>query len=114
MDGCLFCGIVAGTIPSKTVYKDEKVTAFWDIDPKMPVHILLIPNAHVTSTNDLEEEHEAVMGYLLRTAKIVAKEQGIGESGFRLVVNTGPDAQMSVPHLHVHIFGGRPMTWPPG
>ncbi|MCC7368360.1 MAG: histidine triad nucleotide-binding protein [Chloroflexi bacterium] len=114
MPDCIFCGIVAGTIPSKMVYQDDRITAFWDIDPKMPVHLLMIPNTHVGSVNELEERHEGDIGYLLRAAQAVAKEAGVGESGFRLVINTGPDAQMSVGHLHVHVFGGRPMTWPPG
>lgn len=114
MDGCLFCGIVAGSIPSKQVYQDEKITAFWDINPQMPVHVLMIPNEHVTSSNHLEPDHEAVVGYLFGKAQQIAADLGVGASGFRLVVNTGPDAQMSVPHLHVHLMGGRPMSWPPG
>jgi histidine triad (HIT) family protein len=76
--------------------------------------VLVVPNEHVTSVNYLEEEHEAVMGYLLRATRLVAHEQGIGESGYRLIVNTGPDAIMTVPHLHVHVLGGRRMGWPPG
>jgi histidine triad (HIT) family protein len=114
MDDCLFCRIVAGTIPSKKVYEDEQVLAFWDIDPQAPVHILMIPKAHVGSANELEKVHEAVVGRLLRTAQTVAKDQGVGESGFRLVINTGADAMMSVPHLHVHLLGGRQLGWPPG
>jgi histidine triad (HIT) family protein len=114
MDGCLFCSIVAGSIPSKQVYQDDRITVFWDINPQMPVHVLMIPNEHVTSTNHLADDHQAVVGYLLGKAPTIAQQLGVGESGFRLVVNTGPDAQMSVPHLHVHLMGGRPMSWPPG
>jgi histidine triad (HIT) family protein len=114
MDGCLFCGIVAGTIPSKKVYEDEKITAFWDINPQMPVHVLMVPNTHVTSANHLEDGHQEIVGYLFGKAQKVAEQLGVGQSGFRLVVNTGPDAQMSVPHLHVHLLGGRRMSWPPG
>jgi histidine triad (HIT) family protein len=114
VDDCLFCRIVAGTIPSDVVYRDERVTAFRDIQPQAPVHVLIVPNEHVTSTNELDERHEALVGYLMRMTQHVAREQGIGESGFRLVVNTGPDALMSVPHLHVHILGGRKLGWPPG
>jgi histidine triad (HIT) family protein len=76
--------------------------------------VLIVPNQHVTSINDLDETHDAVMGRLLRTTRIVARDQGIGESGFRLVVNTGADAMMTVPHLHVHVLGGRRLGWPPG
>jgi histidine triad (HIT) family protein len=78
------------------------------------VHVLVVPNEHVASTNDLDEAHDALMGRLLRATKTVAREQGIDESGYRLVVNTGPDAQQSVQHVHVHVIGGRPMHWPPG
>jgi histidine triad (HIT) family protein len=114
VDDCLFCRIVAGQIPSEIVYRDELVTAFRDIQPQAPVHVLIVPNEHVTSTNDLESDHDAVVGHLLRATRVVAREQGIGESGFRLVVNTGQDAMMTVPHLHVHILGGRRLGWPPG
>jgi histidine triad (HIT) family protein len=114
MDDCLFCRILSGTIPSKKVYEDDQVTSFWDIEPQAPVHVLLIPNVHVGSINELEESHEGVVGHLFRTARSVAQQLGVGESGFRLVVNTGPDAMMSVPHLHVHLLGGRHLGWPPG
>ena len=114
MDDCLFCRIVSGSIPSKTVYQDESATAFWDIEPQAPVHILIVPNEHVGSVNELEDHHQGAVGHLLRVARTVAQDQGIAESGFRLVVNTGADALMSVPHLHVHILGGRPLAWPPG
>jgi len=114
VDDCLFCRIVGGTIPADVVYRDEQVTAFRDIQPQAPVHVLVIPNQHVTSVNVLEEEHEGVVGHLLRVTKVVAQQEGIGESGFRLVVNTGQDAMMTVPHLHVHVLGGRKLGWPPG
>ena len=114
MDDCLFCRIVAGSIPAKKVYEDELITAFWDIEPQAPVHVLLIPNAHVGSTSELAETHDAVVGHLLRHAPAVAAKVGVHESGFRLVVNTGADAMMTVPHLHVHLLGGRRLGWPPG
>jgi histidine triad (HIT) family protein len=114
VDDCLFCRIVGGTIPADIVYQDEHVTAFRDIQPQAPVHVLVVPNRHVTSINDLEAERDTTVGHLMRTTKVVAREQGIGESGFRLVVNTGPDAMMTVPHLHVHVLGGRKLGWPPG
>jgi histidine triad (HIT) family protein len=114
VDDCLFCHIVGGTIPADVVYQDEHVTAFRDIQPQAPVHLLVVPNQHVTSINDLEAERDTTAGHLMRITKVVAREQGIGESGFRLVVNTGPDAMMTVPHLHVHVLGGRKLGLPPG
>ena len=114
MDDCLFCRIVGGTIPADVVYRDERVTAFRDIQPQAPVHVLVVPNQHVTSINDLEEGHDATLGQLMRITKVVARQEGIGDSGFRLVVNTGPDAMMTVPHLHVHLLGSRKLGWPPG
>ena len=114
MDDCLFCRIVAGTIPATIVYRDDQVTAFQDIQPQAPVHVLVIPNQHVASTNDLTEQHDAVIGHLMRITQVIAQEQGIAESGYRLVVNTGQDAQQSVAHIHVHVLGGRHLGWPPG
>jgi len=114
VDECLFCRIVGGAIPADVVFRDEQVLAFRDIDPRAPVHILIIPVKHVASTNDLEKEDDLLTGKLLRTARQVAQEQGIAESGYRLIVNTGPDSMQSVAHLHVHVLGGRRMGWPPG
>ncbi len=114
MDSCLFCRIVSGAIPSSTVYQDEHVTAFRDITPQAPVHVLVVPNEHVGSINDLDDAHDAVMGRLLRTTKLVAEHEGVGESGYRLVINNGADAMQSVAHLHVHVLGGRHLGWPPG
>jgi histidine triad (HIT) family protein len=114
VDDCLFCRIVGGTIPASIVYRDEQVTAFHDIEPRAPVHVLVVPNQHVTSINELEEGHEATIGHLMRITRVVAQEQGVGESGFRVVVNMGPDAMMTIPHLHVHVLGGRKLGWPPG
>jgi histidine triad (HIT) family protein len=114
VDDCLFCRIVGGSIPSDIVYRDEQVTAFRDIQPQAPVHVLVVPNEHVASTNDLESGHDAVIGQLLRVTKVVAREQGVADSGYRLVVNTGADAMQSVAHIHVHVLGGRKLGWPPG
>ena len=114
MDDCLFCRIVAGTIPATIVYRDALVTAFRDIEPQAPVHVLIVPNEHVASTNDLTAQHDAAMGHLMRVTQAVAREQGIAESGYRLVVNTGQDAMQSVAHIHVHVLGGRHLGWPPG
>ena len=114
MEDCIFCRIVAGGIPADVVYRDELVTAFRDIEPQAPVHILLIPNEHIASTDELEEGHEAVVGRLVTAAARVAREQGIAESGYRLAVNTGRDGNQTVAHLHLHLLGGRRFGWPPG
>jgi len=114
VDDCLFCRIVGGTIPADIVYRDDQVTAFRDIQPQAPVHVLVVPNQHITSTNDLEAGHDAVMGHLLRATRVVAEQEGIGQSGYRLIVNTGADAMQSVAHIHVHVLGGRKLGWPPG
>ncbi|MCC6175494.1 MAG: histidine triad nucleotide-binding protein [Chloroflexi bacterium] len=114
MNECLFCRIVAGAIPSNVVWRDETIVAFRDIEPQAPVHVLVVPTEHIPSTNDLDDGHDGLVGRLLRTAAQIARQEGIAEGGYRLVVNTGPNAQQSVPHLHVHILGGRAFTWPPG
>jgi histidine triad (HIT) family protein len=111
---CIFCKIVRGEIPAGVVYQDEQVTAFRDIDPKAPVHVLVVPNEHVANTTTLDTAHDAMVGALLRTAHTVARQEGVAESGYRLVVNTGRDANNTVPHLHVHLLGGRALGWPPG
>ena len=108
---CLFCRIAAGEIPSAKVYEDEEVLAFRDIDPQAPTHILVIPKAHYGSV--LEAPNEAV-ARLIETAKTIAAQEGVAEDGFRLVINTGEAGGQSVPHLHVHLLGGRSMQWPPG
>ncbi|MBI2756338.1 MAG: histidine triad nucleotide-binding protein [Chloroflexi bacterium] len=111
---CLFCKIVAGDIPSARVYEDDRTYAFRDISPVMPVHTLLIPKRHIANTLALRPEHDAAVGALLRAAQEVARLEGVDASGYRLVVNTGDDALNTVPHLHVHLLGGRKMDWPPG
>ena len=114
MDDCIFCRIVAGGIPADVVYRDERVTAFRDIEPQAPVHVLLIPNEHIASVDALEPEHEALVGTLFTAAKQVAREQGVAENGYRLTINTGRDGNQTVAHLHVHLMGGRRFGWPPG
>ncbi len=111
---CIFCKIVSGEIPGSVVLKQDDITAFRDINPQAPVHVLVIPNEHVTNTLDLRPEHDALVGRLTRAAVDVARQEGIDESGYRLVVNTGPDALNAVPHLHIHVVGGRKLGWPPG
>ena len=114
MADCLFCGIANGDIPGDIVYRDESVLAFRDIDPKAPVHLLIIPRKHITGVDKLEAEDGETMGHAMTLARRLAAEHGVSESGFRLVVNTGPDAAQSVQHIHLHLLGGRPLGWPPG
>ncbi len=114
MDDCIFCRIVTGGIPADIVYRDEQVTAFRDIQPQAPIHVLLIPNEHIASTAALEAGHEGLIGKLFTAAARVAREQGVAENGYRLTINTGPDANQTVAHLHLHLMGGRRFTWPPG
>lgn len=103
----IFSKIIAKEIPATIVYQDELVTAFKDISPAAPVHILIIPNKEIPSTNDVQVEDEQMLGHLFTVAKQVAKEQGVAESGYRLIVNNGSDAGQEVFHLHVHLIGGR-------
>ena len=111
---CLFCRIVAGEIPSDLIYRDERSIAFRDINPQAPVHVLVIPREHLESLDEASQKDEAMLGHLLRVAARVANEQGLSESGYRTVINTGAGAGQSVFHLHVHLLGGRAMSWPPG
>ena len=111
---CLFCKIIEGDVPANVVFRNEQVTAFRDINPQMPTHVLVVPNQHIPDTEALEPEHDAHVGVMLRAARDVAAQEGLSERGYRLVFNTGPDAQNSVPHLHLHLLGGRGMGWPPG
>lgn len=109
---CIFCKIIKGDIPSKKVYEDEKVLAFRDIDPKAPVHILVIPKQHVDTVDQLEDM--SVVADLFAVMKKIAAEEGIAGSGYRIVVNHGKNAGQAVPHLHFHLLGGRELSWPPG
>jgi len=111
---CIFCRIVAHEIPATLVYEDGQVTAFRDLNPQAPVHVLLIPNEHIANTETLEPEHDAIVGALMRAARTVAHQEGVADSGYRLAVNTGADANNTVAHLHVHLLGGRRFGWPPG
>jgi histidine triad (HIT) family protein len=110
----LFCKIVAGEIPATFVHRTDTVSVFRDINPQMPTHVLLVPNAHIPDTEALSLETDALVGTLVRTAQAVARLEGLSERGYRLVFNTGPDALNSVPHLHMHLLGGRAMGWTPG
>ncbi len=110
MKDCLFCKIAAGEIPSSKVYEDENVYAFRDIAPQAPVHVLVIPRKHISGWYDASGESDETLAHLMRAAATVARMEGIVESGFRVVSNCGADAQQSVPHLHLHVLGGRAMS----
>lgn len=107
MEGCIFCQIVAGKKPGRIVYQDEQATAFFDANPLAPVHILIIPNRHIDSVNEVAPQDEATLGHLFSVAAIVARKAGVSDRGYRLIVNTGPDAGQVIRHLHVHLLGGR-------
>ncbi|MDO4564477.1 MAG: histidine triad nucleotide-binding protein [Clostridia bacterium] len=111
MTDCLFCKIAEGLIPSAKVYEDELVLAFNDIAPQAPVHILLIPKAHIESAQTLSEENDALLSRLFKVARTLAKEKGLAETGYRLITNIGNDGGQSVPHLHLHLIGGRQLKW---
>ena len=111
---CVFCMIVSGEIPPNIVYRDDEVVAFEDIKPVAPVHLLIIPTQHISSIRDLDESNDGVLLTLVRAANRLAKEKGIYDAGFRLNINAGPNGGQTVYHLHVHLIGGRFMTWPPG
>lgn len=114
MSDCLFCGVIDGKIKANVVYQNERIVAFKDIGPKAPVHILIIPRKHLVSVLDIEADDSALIGEIFQVAGRLAREHGIADSGFRVVVNSGADAGQSVFHLHYHLLGGRQMGWPPG
>lgn len=111
---CLFCHIVDGTIPASKVYEDDQLLAFNDIHPQAPMHVLVIPKAHIATANELGPEHDALVGAMQRRAAAIARERGFDGSGFRTVVNCNAQAGQTVFHLHLHVLGGRPLAWPPG
>ena len=109
MSECIFCKIIKGEIPSTNVYKDEQVSAFRDINPVAPTHILIVPNKHIDSVNMMIVDDEPLIGHLFTVAKQLAAQEGISEGGYRLVVNTGAEAGQTVFHIHLHLLGGRQM-----
>lgn len=113
MSECTFCRVVQGETSSHVVYQDEDVTAFHDLHPRAPVHILIVPNRHIVGAAQVEPEDAALLGKLFVVARRLAEQEGI-VNGYRLVVNNGPLAGQSVFHLHMHLLGGRPLGWPPG
>jgi histidine triad (HIT) family protein len=109
---CLFCGIVSGDVPSKKLYEDDKVLAFYDINPQAPVHFLIIPKEHIASAACIDESNSEIVGHMFEVAAKLTKDLGI--ESYRLISNIGDQAQQSVHHLHLHVLAGRDFTWPPG
>lgn len=114
MDKCIFCMIANGEIPTNKAYEDDKVIAFYDLEPQAPVHVLIVPKKHYESILAVPAEDSCVVGHMFQVASKLANELGIAEKGFRLVINTGKDGGQSVPHLHLHMTGGREHGWPAG
>ena len=114
MADCLFCKIANGEIPTEMVYQDDVCAAFKDIEPQAPVHVLIVPKAHITSALDLTAENAAVVSHIFLVAGRLARELGIAANGFRIVNNCGMDGGQTVGHLHFHVLGGRSLQWPPG
>ena len=114
MSECLFCKIVSRTIPAALVYEDDVVVAFDDINPQAPTHTLVIPRKHVASIAELQDSDVGLLGRLLLAGNKIAKLKGIADAGYRVVINTGAHGGQSVFHLHLHVLGGRHLTWPPG
>jgi histidine triad (HIT) family protein len=113
-DDCLFCRILSGDLPSNEVASNADAYAFRDINPVMPTHVLVIPRQHIPNAHELTDEHGATLASMYRLAQHVAEQEGLAERGYRLVFNVGADSGNTVPHLHLHVLGGRTMGWPPG
>jgi histidine triad (HIT) family protein len=114
MSECLFCKIRDGEIPAEIVYEDNDVLAFNDVNPQAPVHVLIIPKKHISTVNDVDSHDAPTIGNMLLAAKKIAKQREISADGYRLVVNCNQNAGQTVFHIHLHLLGGRRMTWPPG
>lgn len=114
MSDCIFCAIGAHEVASEIVHEDEAVVAIRDNNPQAPVHVLVLPREHITSAAELTRAHGDLWSRMLAVAQDVAQAEGVAASGYRLVVNVGREGGQTVGHLHVHVLGGRPMTWPPG
>lgn len=111
---CIFCKIIARQIPSAIVFENDEILAFEDIKKQAPVHLLIIPKRHISKTPDLRNSDSLLIGNLLLAARDLARAKGLNESGYRIVLNSGIDAGQEVPHLHIHLLGGRKFSWPPG
>ncbi len=111
---CIFCKIINGEIPSKKVFENDKVFAFEDIDPKAPVHVLIIPKQHISSIAQITDIQAEILADMTVAARDIAKQLGVSESGYRLVMNVGKDGGQAVSHIHMHLLGSRQLSWPPG
>jgi histidine triad (HIT) family protein len=111
---CLFCRIIAGEIPAKVVHQDDDLVAFEDINPQAPMHVLVVPRRHVATLNELSAGDDALVGRMIRRAAAIAASRGFADGGYRTVFNCNPDAGQTVCHVHLHVLGGRKLTWPPG
>nr|WP_312290535.1 histidine triad nucleotide-binding protein [Clostridium chromiireducens] len=114
MDDCIFCKIVKGEIPSKKIYEDDQVYAFYDINPEAPVHFLVIPKDHIASANDLNDNNADIVSHIFKIINKLAVELNISDKGYRIVNNCGEDGGQTVKHIHFHVLGGRCLHWPPG
>ena len=114
MTDCLFCRIARDEIPSRKVHSDDEIVAFEDVNPKAPVHLLVIPRVHIPTLNDLDPAHDALVGRMHRVAAELARERGLAQPGYRVVMNCNEAAGQSVFHIHLHLLGGRNLAWPPG
>jgi histidine triad (HIT) family protein len=113
-EACLFCKIVQKEIDAEILYEDDSVTAFRDVNPQAPVHVLIVPKTHIATVNDFRAEHRELLSQLMLAASKIARDQGVEEDGYRLVLNCQEGAGQSVFHVHMHLLGGRRMSWPPG
>lgn len=113
-ENCVFCKIVAGESPGQVVYQDDHATAFHDSRPAVPIHILIVPNKHIASISEMRPEDEPLIGHLFSVAKEIAEKENVSRSGYRLIINNGPDANQTVYHVHLHLLGGRPVRYPMG
>lgn len=111
---CLFCKIIEKKIPSKILYEDEHVFAFEDVNPQAPIHILILPKKHVSTVLEISREDNELIGHLFQIVNKIAKDKGVAERGFRLVINCNPESGQTIYHTHLHLLAGRPMRWPPG
>ena len=114
MSDCLFCKIAKGEIPSKKIYEDEKIYAFYDINPEAPTHFLVIPKDHIESANDLNDNNINIVSHIFKVINKLVVELKIADAGYRIINNCGEDGGQTVKHLHFHVIGGRSLNWPPG
>ena len=114
MTDCLFCKIIEGQVPGAIVYQDERIVAFKDINPQAPTHVLVVPRRHIATLNELTADDDGIVGELVRRGAALAKAAGHAAGGYRTVFNCNADAGQTVFHIHLHVLGGRTMTWPPG